>query len=77
MSSHYHVVPRPNVSIDVTPIHINLHQQSCLWLVEFVHGVVQTINFDLAVSVHDEGKTVLVSGLQMHVYVCASASELL
>ena len=27
-----------------------------------MHGLVQTINMDLAVSVHEEGKTYLVSG---------------
>ena len=27
-----------------------------------MHGVAQTVNIDLAVSVHDEGKTYIVSG---------------
>ncbi len=51
-------VPRPNVSISVSPIHINLHQQSCLWLVEFIHGVIRTITFDFSSS----GEPSLVGG---------------
>lgn len=40
-----------------------MDQRSCLWLVEFVYGVVKTINMELAVSVHDEGKSYMVSVL--------------
>ena len=47
----------------VSPLHINVDQRSCLWLVEFVYGVVKTINMELAVSVHDEGKSYMVSAL--------------
>lgn len=54
-------VPRPNVFIYFSPLHINVDQRSCLWLMEFVYGVVHTINMELAVSVHDEGKTFIVS----------------
>ena len=55
--------PRPNVFVYVSPLHINVDQRSCLWLVEFVYGVVKTINMELAVSVHDEGKSYMVSVL--------------
>lgn len=60
---HFHliVVPRPNVMVYLSPIHLNLHQESCLWLVEFVHGVVRTVNIELALSVKDEGQSFLVS----------------
>ncbi len=33
-----------------------------MWLVEFVYGVVRTVNIELAMSVKDEGMTFLVSG---------------
>lgn len=44
----------------VSPVHVNVHQESCLWLVEFIHGVVKTVNIELALSVKDEGKSFLV-----------------
>jgi len=53
-------VPRPNVFVYVSPIHMNVHQETCLWLAEFVVGVVKTVNVDLALSVKDEGMTFLV-----------------
>jgi len=33
-----------------------------MWLVEFVYGVMRTVNIELAMSVKDEGMTFLVSG---------------
>ena len=54
-------VPRPNLFIYFSPIHINVHQESCLWLVEYVNGVIQTVNLELAVTVKDEGKAFIVS----------------
>ena len=45
----------------MNPVHANIDQKSCLWLVEFVHGVVKTINVELALDVKDEGKSFLVS----------------
>ena len=57
------IVPRPNLFIYFSAIHINLHQDSCLWLVEYVNGVIQTVNLELAISVKDEGKAFIVSWL--------------
>lgn len=54
-------VPRPNVSVYLSPVHVNVHQESCLWLVEFVHGLVRTVNIQLALAVKDESKSFLVS----------------
>ena len=45
----------------LSPVHVNLHQESCLWLVEFLHGLVKTVNIDLALSVKEEGQSYLVS----------------
>lgn len=53
--------PRPNVFVYISPLHINVDQLSCLWLVRFVYGVVRTVNMELAVSVHDEGKSYIES----------------
>ena len=55
------IVPRPNVYIYASPVHVNVHQETCLWLAEFVVGVVNTVNVELAFSVKDEGMTFLVS----------------
>ena len=44
----------------MSPVHLNFHQESCLWLVEFIHGVVKTVNIELALSVKEEGKSFLV-----------------
>lgn len=57
-------VPRPNVLLYMSPVHVNVHQESCLWLVEFMHGVVKTVNIQLALAVKDEGKSFLVSGVE-------------
>lgn len=54
-------VPRPNLNIFFSPLHVNIDQRSCLWLVEFVYGVVHTVNMTLAISAHDEGKSFIVS----------------
>ena len=45
----------------LSPVHVNVHQESCLWLVEFIHGLVKTVNIQLALTVKDEGKSFLVS----------------
>ncbi len=50
------VVPRPNIFAYLSPIHINVHQQLFLWLAEFVHGVMRTVNLDLLLSARTEGK---------------------
>ena len=60
-SSFLSTVPRPNLFIYFSPVHINVHQESCLWLVEYVNGVIQTVNLELAVNVKDEGKAFIVS----------------
>ncbi len=60
---HFVVAPRPNVFVYFTPLHVNVDQHSFLWLVQFVYGVVMTINMKLALSVHDEGKSYLVSSM--------------
>lgn len=44
----------------MSPVHLSFHQESCLWLIEFIHGVVRTVNIELALSVKDEGKSFLV-----------------
>ena len=46
---------------------MNIHQETCLWLVEFVYGVVRTINVELALSLKDEGKTFMVRCVYMGV----------
>ncbi|XP_019849692.1 PREDICTED: uncharacterized protein LOC100636695 [Amphimedon queenslandica] len=53
------LVPRPNIFIYISPIHVNFHQEQCLWLAEFVQGVAQTVNLDLLLSAHDEGQHLL------------------
>ena len=50
------LVPRPSVYAYLSPIHVNVHQQLFLWLAEFVHGVVRTINLSLFLSASTEGK---------------------
>lgn len=55
-----HAVPRSNLFVYFSPIHINVHQDSCLWLVEYVNGVIQTVNVELALTVKDEGKAFIV-----------------
>ena len=57
--SSHDSVPRPNVFVYLSPIHINFHQESCLWLAEFVHGVAQTVNLNLLLAAHTEGKVFL------------------
>ena len=52
-------VPRPNIFIYISPIHVNFHQEQCLWLAEFAHGVAQTVNLDLLLSAHSEGQHLL------------------
>ena len=52
-------VPRPNIFVHLSPIHMNFHQESCLWLAEFVHGVVQTVNLNLLLAAHTEGRVFL------------------
>lgn len=59
-------VPRSNMFVYFSPIHINVHQESCLWLVEYANGVVQTVNLELAVSVKDEGKAFIVSTINYY-----------
>lgn len=54
-----HIVPRPNIFMYISPIHVNFHQEQCLWLAEFVQGVAQTVNIDLLLSAHDEGQHLL------------------
>ena len=54
-------VPRPNAYIYMSPIHINVHQESILWLAEFIHGVIATVNVDLAKTAVEEGNAYLVS----------------
>ena len=54
-------VPRPNVYVYMSPIHINFHQESCLWLAEFIHGVTATVNVGLAKTAVEEGNAYLVS----------------
>ena len=58
---HTLTVPRPNIYVYFSPIHINFHQESCLWLIEYINGVIQTVNIELAVSVKDESKAFIVS----------------
>lgn len=56
---HKFLVPRPNVFIYLSPLHVNFHQKLCLWLVEFVHGVARTVNLNLLMSAHIEGQEFL------------------
>lgn len=63
-------MPRPNVLLYMSPVHINVHQESCLWLVEFIHGLVKTVNIQLALTVKDEGKSFLVSSMEAYIGVC-------
>ena len=53
------IVPRPNIFVYLSPIHVNFHQESCLWLVEFVHGVARTVNLNLLLAAHTEGRVFL------------------
>ena len=53
------IVPRPNVSIYLSPMHINFHQEQCLWLVEFCHGLARTVNLNLLLSAHTEGQVLI------------------
>lgn len=43
----------------LAPIHVNVHQQLFLWLAEFTHGVIRTINLSLLLSASTEGKMVM------------------
>lgn len=43
----------------MAPVHVSFHQQHCLWLVEFVHGVLRTVNLDLALAVLSETSSFL------------------
>eukprot|EP00731_Ephydatia_muelleri_P006094 Em0003g342a len=54
-------VPRPNAYIYMSPIHVNVHQESILWLAEFIHGVIATVNVDLAKTAVEEGNAYLKS----------------
>ena len=53
-------VPRPNLYVHLTPVHATLHQTSLVWIMDFLHGVLATVNLDLALSVHSEGKAFMV-----------------
>ena len=55
-----HPVPRPNAYIYMSPIHVNVHQESILWLAEFIHGVIATVNVDLAKMAMEEGVVLFV-----------------
>jgi hypothetical protein len=50
------LIPRPNAYVHLTPVHATLHQTSLVWIMDFLHGVLATVNLDLAYSVHTEGK---------------------
>lgn len=55
----FYLVPRPNVSLYLSPLHINFHQAQCLWLVELVHSLVRTVNLNLLLSAHTEGQVLI------------------
>ncbi|KAL5502277.1 hypothetical protein EMCRGX_G009023 [Ephydatia muelleri] len=55
------LLPRPNAYIYMSPIHVNVHQESILWLAEFIHGVIATVNVDLAKTAVEEGNAYLKS----------------
>jgi len=63
MYSLFVAAPRPNIFIYFSPLHVNVDQRSCIWLLEFAYGVVKTINMELALSAHDEGKSYIVRAL--------------
>ena len=50
------LVPRPNIFIYLSPLHVNIHQEQFLWLAEFTHGVALTVNLNLILSAHTEGQ---------------------
>ena len=43
----------------LSPVHVNFHQEQCLWLAEFVHGVARTVNLNLLLSAQVEGQHLL------------------
>jgi hypothetical protein len=53
------LIPRPNLYLHLTPLHATLHQDSLVWIMDFIHGVMATVNLDLAMSIHSEGKAFL------------------
>ena len=44
-------VPRPVVSVDMCPLHLVLNQQTTVWFVDFVQGILGTIDFGLVSKV--------------------------